>query len=147
MIESHRLTVANFQRLTFAIDQIEKQRKVAQMSGGSRRQLSESRCVGNLKVLGSNKLEFKNWNDKLVNATAQSFGTSWRTFMKDLNRKLDQDRKVLDDLEINLINGVDNLGDLNRISEDLFYVLVEKTGRCEPSRQETGDGLRAYMRL
>ena len=45
--------------------------------------------------------------------------------MKNLNRKLDQDRKVLDDMEIDLIDEAKNLGDLKRISEDLYYVLVE----------------------
>ena len=98
----------------------------------------------------SDKLEFKNWNDKLVNATSQSFGTTWRIFMKDLNRRLDRDRTVLDDEEINQVNGVNSVGDLNRISEDLYYVLVEKTegdASIRVSSGETGDGLRAYMRL
>ena len=93
MIESHKHSIANFERLTLAIDRLDKLMKSVQSTGGSRRQLSESRCVGSLKVLGSDKLEFKNWNDKLVNVTSQAFGTSWRGFMKTLNRKLDQDRK------------------------------------------------------
>ena len=38
--------------------------------------LSESRCGDNLKILGSNELEFKNWNDELVYATSQLFGTT-----------------------------------------------------------------------
>ena len=37
--------------------------------------LSESKCVGNLKSLGSDKAEFKSWNDKLINAMAQTLGT------------------------------------------------------------------------
>ena len=48
----------------------------------SRRILSESRCVSNLKTLGSQKEDFKNWNEKLINATAQTFGPDWRKFMK-----------------------------------------------------------------
>ena len=56
----------------------------------------------------------------------------------------------MDDEEINLVDGVGNLGDLNRISEDLYYVLVEKTegdASLRVNSCETGDGLRAYMRL
>ena len=70
--------------------------------------------------------------------------------MKDLNRRLDRDRKVLDDEEINQVNGVNSVGDLNRISEDLYYVLVEETegdANIRVSSGESGDGLRAYMRL
>ena len=37
--------------------------------------LSESKCVGNLKNLGSDKSEFKSWNDKLISALAQTLGT------------------------------------------------------------------------
>ena len=60
-----------------------------------RKPLSESKCVGNLKNLGSDKAEFKSWNDKLINAMAQTLGTEWRGFMKNLNKALDQDRKVV----------------------------------------------------
>ena len=37
--------------------------------------LSESKCVSNLKSLGSDKSEFKLWSDKLINALAQTLGT------------------------------------------------------------------------
>ena len=67
----------------------------------SRKPLAESKCVNNLKVLSSDKSEFKSWNEKLINATSQTFGVAWRQFMKALNRKLDQDRKVLSDEELN----------------------------------------------
>ena len=36
----------------------------------SQKSLSESKCIGNLKSLGSDKAEFKTWNDKLINALA-----------------------------------------------------------------------------
>ena len=77
------------------------------------------------KTLGSDKLEFKNWNEKFINATAQTFGMHWRTFMKSLNRKLDQERKVLDDMDVELLDGADEFDDIKRISEDVYYVLVE----------------------
>ena len=51
-----------------------------------RRVLSESRCVASLKTLGSQKEDFKNWNEKLINATAQTFGPDWRKFMKKIKQ-------------------------------------------------------------
>ena len=59
------------------------------------RSLAESKCIGNLKTLGSDKAEFKVWNDKFINAVAQTLGAPWRKYMRNLNRKLDQDRKPL----------------------------------------------------
>ena len=43
--------------------------------GMQRKPMSESRCSSNLKVLGSDKSEFRSWNEKLINAAAQSLGT------------------------------------------------------------------------
>ena len=62
--------------------------------------LSESKCITNLKTLGSDKSEFKVWNEKLINATTQSIGSDWRKFMRELNERLDLDRKVLTVAEI-----------------------------------------------
>ena len=39
----------------------------------SRRSLCETRSASNLKILGSKKEDFKNWNEKLINATTQVF--------------------------------------------------------------------------
>ena len=53
-------------------------------------------------------------------------------------------------MQIDSIDEAKNLGDLKRISEDLYYVLVEKTegdAGLRVNSGETGDGLRAYMRL
>ena len=65
----------------------------------NRKPLCESRSVSNLKTLGSKKEDFKNWNERLINATTQVFGTEWRTFIKHLYEKLDLDRKVLTQTE------------------------------------------------
>ena len=40
--------------------------------GNRKRPLAESKCIGNLKTLGSDKSEFKVWSDKFINAVAQS---------------------------------------------------------------------------
>ena len=60
-----------------------------------RKSLAESKCIWNMKTLGSDKAEFKLWNDKFINAIAQTLGTPWRKYMRNLNRQLDTDRKVL----------------------------------------------------
>ena len=66
-----------------------------QFARDGRKPLAESRCITSLKTLGSDKSEFKNWNEKLINAMTQSLGTPWRRFMRSLNKRMDQDRKVL----------------------------------------------------
>ena len=50
-------------------------------SSVNRKPLCESRSVVNLKTLGSRKEDFKNWNEKLINATTQVFGLAWREFI------------------------------------------------------------------
>merc|ERR1711951_99651 len=112
--------------------------------------LSESKCVGNLKNLGSDKSEFKFWNDKLINALAQTLGTPWRKFMRNLNKVLDQDRKVLTKQEIQEIDGAAGVEVGAEASESLFYVLVEKTdgdAALRVNSGEPGEGLEAYMRV
>ena len=42
-----------------------------------RKPMSELRCASNLKNLGSDKAEFKNWNERLVNVMSQAFGPEW----------------------------------------------------------------------
>ena len=74
-------------------------------SSTNRKPLCESRSVVNLKILGSRKEEFKNWNEKLINATTQVFGLEWREFVNNLNEKLDLDRKTLSVGELGKIPG------------------------------------------
>ena len=112
--------------------------------------LSESKCVANMKTLGSDKAEFKIWNDKFINAIAQTLGTPWRKFMRNLNRVLDQDRKVLTQDELNVIEGALDIGDGDTASESLYYVLVEKTegdAALRVNSGEPGQGMQAYMRV
>ena len=71
-----------------------------QSQSATSRPMYESKSVANLKVLGSNKSDFKNWNEKLINATTQSVGPDWRKFIRSLNEKLDLERKVLTGAEI-----------------------------------------------
>ena len=54
-------------------DKVETWELAAPRSHGQK-QLSESKCVSNLKSLGSDKAEIKAWNDKLVNVLAQTLG-------------------------------------------------------------------------
>ena len=96
MIEAHKTIAAMLEKMAITLDTVNRAVGDKSVNPYSRKPLAESRCVSSLKTLGSDKLEFKNWNEKFINATAQTFGTPWRTFMKNLNRKLDQERKVLD---------------------------------------------------
>ena len=143
IVASHKSSLAVVEKIVLSITAGESVR-------GYRKQLSESRCVSNLKTLGSDKSEFKNWNEKLINAVSQSLGTPWRLFMKNLNRRLDQDRKVLSLEEVNSVDGATSIFNADSSSEDLYYVLVEKTegdAALRVNSGEPGDGLQAYMRV
>ena len=70
--------------------------------------------------------------------------------MKALDRKLDQDRKVLSPDELNTVEGAFDISDPARCSEDLYYVLVEKTegdAALRVNSGEPGEGIKAYMRV
>ena len=90
---------------------------------------SESRCVSSLLTLGSDKSQFKSWNEKLISVLFQTLGLGWRKFMRSLHRQLDQDRRILDVAELDKLDGAGGLGDsqaMTKASEDIFYILVEK---------------------
>ena len=72
-----------------------------------RKSLAESKCIGNMKTLGSDKAAFRVWNDKFINAIAQTLGTPWRKYMR--KRKLDQDRKPLTSDELGKIEGAEEV--------------------------------------
>jgi len=118
-----------------------------------RKSLAESKCVGNMKALSSDKAEFKMWNEKFINAIAQVLGTPWRVYMRNLNRQLDQSRTVLTDDELNQIEGITEIketGNCDEASEGLYYVLVEKTegdAALRVNSGEPGQGIQAYMRV
>ena len=112
--------------------------------------MAESRCVQNLQVLASDKSVFKDWNDKLLNTMSATMGTEWRNYMYNLNQKLDTDRKVLDDDQLERIEGYDKLQQVPEVNENLYYVLVEKTQGEALNRVRSGiqgQGVRAYMRV
>ena len=116
----------------------------------TRRLLCESRSISNLKVLGSRKEDFKNWNEKLINATTQTFGPEWRSFVRCLNERLDLDRKVLSDAEITQIPHVRSVPEPRKCNEELYYVMVEKTegdAALRVNSGQPGEGLQAYMRV
>ena len=64
------------------VEQWESLPSLAAQFAQGQKPLSESKCVSNLKTLGSDKADFKAWNDKLINALAQTLGAPWRKFMK-----------------------------------------------------------------
>ena len=81
----------------------------------------------NLKVLGSNKSDFKSWNEKFINAITLGAGTPWRKFLMNLNKQLDQDRKVLTAQDLDNVEGAGDIVNKTDANEDLYYVLVERT--------------------
>ena len=129
------------------------ERTAAQATPVERRckSLAESKCIGNMKALCSDKSEFKMWNEKFINAVAQVLGTPWRKYMRNLNRQLDQDRRVLTQEELNKIEGIGELANhCDEASEGLYYVLVEKTegdAALRVNSGEPGQGIQAYMRV
>ena len=119
-------------------------------SSANRKPLCESRSVVNLKTLGSKKEDFKNWNEKLVNATTQVFGLAWREFIGNLNERLDVDRKILSVDELGKITGANKVLEPLKCNEELYYLLVEKTEGDAALRVNSGtpgQGLQAYMRV
>ena len=70
--------------------------------------------------------------ETLINALSQSLGSPWRAFMRNLNRQLDKDRKVLSISELNEIEGAELITEGDNCSEDIYYVLVEKMRETLP---------------
>ena len=87
--------------------------------------IAESKVLINLRTLSSDKSEFKIWNDKLINAISQVFGSDWRVFMKALNQRLDETRLIMDDKDMQSIAPQSIIDKYDKINEDMYYVLVE----------------------
>ena len=68
---------------THALATIERTAAQATPVERKRKSLAESKCIGNMKTLGSDKAEFKIWNEKFINAIAQVLGTPWRMYMRN----------------------------------------------------------------
>ena len=117
---------------------------------GSHKSLPECKSIMNLKVLGSNKSDFKSWNEKFVNAVTQGAGTPWRRFLMSLNKQLDQDRRVLTPSELGNVDGVSHIVNYQDVDEGLYFVLVDKTegeAALRVNSGEPGEGVQAYMRV
>ena len=84
-----------------------------------RKSLAESKCIGNMRTLGSDKAEFRMWNEKFINAIAQVLGTPWRVYIRNLNRKLDQIRTVLTDDELVQIEGAQEIKETGNCDEGI----------------------------
>ena len=143
LVQLQDVTLQSFKHIAIVMES-----KPYRQSGS--RSMAESKIINNLKTLSSDKTEFRNWNDKLVNAMSLVLGTGWRTFMINLDRKLDENRKILDKDELNAIEGAQNLSSVAEASSDLYHVLLDK---CEGSAKdrlnsaEPGDGFQAYQNI
>ena len=113
-----------------------------------RKPLSDCRIISNMKAFGSDRSEFRVWNDRLINALSQALGSPWRKFMTNLNRALDQTRQVMTEHELNLIDGAVDISDAQRVSDELYSVLCEKTEGEALSKTMScthGNGMEAYQ--
>ena len=91
----------------------------------------------NMKTLGSDKSEFKMWNDKLINAIAQVRGREWRMYLRELNQRLDKTRIPLNDQDLMGLPSYNLIKDVDGVNEDLYCVLVEKkNGRRSSTTSE-----------
>ena len=111
---------------------------------------SESKAIQSLKVL-KDKLGFKQWHDKFSNALSQLYPDSSQ-LMQRMRRLLDQKRH-----EVTIAmwhEAAEEEGweteKINRLSSDLYYILVEKTDdevATRVSEGESNDGIMAYQRV
>ena len=139
MVEALRQSLVVHEKVAASVDTAEQAISADRVKATLRKELSESSCVGGLKVLGSDKSELKHWNEMFVHAISQSLGAPWRLFMKNLNGKLSQDCKVRTDDELDNVASAGNIVDHLRAKEDLYYVLVERTEGDAALRVESGE--------
>ena len=161
MTESHENTLRMFECVTVSMQSFESQlaeckqsvqnlQASQQSQNQHKKSFADSRCIANLRTLGSDKSEFRAWNDKLINAMAQMLGPQWRKFMRNLDLELDRNRVVLTTEQLNSIEGAANLGDADYVNENLYYVLVEKSegeAALRVNSGEPGQGLMAYQKI
>ena len=74
MLEAHRSAAGTIELIAAAVEGLA--RGTAQ-AGSGKRSPGEYKCLANLKTLGSDKGEFKMWNEKLINALTQAMGVEW----------------------------------------------------------------------
>ena len=111
----------------------------------TRKSLCESRSVVNLKTLGSRKEDFKNLEEKLINATTQVFGHD-----RHDDERLDVDRRLLSAAEIARIPFAKQVPQPHKCNDELYYRMVENTeGDAAPrvKSEMQAEGLQAYMRV
>ena len=112
---------------------------------------SEHKAIQSIKILGSDKTGFRLWNQKFTNAVTQ-IHTGARGFFEALQLKLDTARGVFTDREIYelkvSVENPQNPIDIQRLNEDLYYILVDKCEGEAASRIMSalrGHGVEAYQ--
>ena len=114
---------------------------------------AESKAIQSIKPLTSDKKEFRLWNSKFINAIAQ-LHPDIRPFFEELTTYMDANRVPVND------QGVGRLVaatlhkpqpiNLNKLNEDLFYILMDKCEGEAASRVlsvEKGEGLEVYQQI
>ena len=79
---------------------------------------------------------------------AQTLGRHWRTFMYQVNRRLEHTKRVLDSEDLQLPEGHQNLEDMGQANENVYYILVEKIEGEAAMRVQSctpGEGISAHL--
>ena len=129
--------------------------RVGNSSSNRKKAISEHKAIQNLKVYESDKLQFTNWNDKLINALGQVH-PQMSECLKQINLEWSQTPEEIVDL--NKLNDIYTTKTVNmteqvpieKFNDDMHYVLVEKTAGEAANKVkgvEPGNGLLAYYRI
>ena len=87
--------------------------------------LSEFKSFQNLKALGSDKEQFRVWNDRFQGALSQARGAAARHYLTALCGDMDVNRKEVENYRQKAFDmGIPNIDDM---SEEVFHILQEKT--------------------
>ena len=128
-----------------------KEKMMNRVKGSNR--ISESKGAANLKTFTGSKQEFQEWLDKLINqfnVTHPKSRLLFRRIIKEVNTK----KSILTEKELTDIR-VQDFQEITEeraeiISEDLHYILTDKTSGEAKSKVDTaeqGEGFKAFMLL
>ena len=114
---------------------------------------AESKAIQSIKPLTSDKKEFRLWNSKFINAIAQ-LHPDIRPFFEELTTYMDANRVPVTDQGVGRLVAATlhkpHPINLNKLNEDLFYILMDKCEGEAASRVlsvKKGEGLEAYQQI
>ena len=121
---------------------------------GQGKRAMENKAVNGLKMQGSDRTSFRMWHEKLVNAFSQ-VDQGYRAILKGLTDQVDKHDKIevssnhdrdkwqKDNFPLSVI-------DMDKLNEDMFAVLMDKTegdAWLRVRSVDSGNGLEAFVKL